>query len=601
MSSRFSIEAVFTAVDRMSAPMRRMGLVAGQMMRGPFQRDFSAAQRRMTGFTSVLGGVARVGLGMALAGLIAFGVHGLKLASDLREVQNVVDVTFGQSAGQINSWARRAMRDFGLSELQAKQFTGSLGAMLSSSGITGNALVQMSTDLSGLAGDFASFYNFASAEDAFSAIRSGISGETEPLKRLGINMSVANMQAFALSRGITRAWQSMNQAEQTTLRYQYLMDRARNATGDFARTLDTSMANQVRVLKNQFDSFAAKTMDGVVSAVTRGSASITRFIATIDTDKLAHQITGIVESLVSFIGIVGSVLLFLSPLAPIIISIVGAVLLYRWAMNLAALAQMFFNSALGASPVMIFIIAVAALVGVLYTLWTQWDELTVTARVLFIAVAALLAAFIAYKIVLGVTAILDWIKYLRMMWPVIMQVTSAQWGLNLAMMMNPIGIIIALVIALVVVLVILYNKCDIVRNFFNRMFLELKVGFFTLADIILTVVLAPIQYLLELLARVGGALGFDTSGLTAAANSVGGVRSGVRERSGFGAGGEALGRNMVEGYQLGQRAIQGDRSGSSTQTIRHEVTIQNQSTNPLSFLGNLIGQGSGITLPQTGS
>ena len=201
-----------------------------------------------------LGSVAKAGLGVivkagaaAVGALGAAGVASVKLASDLTEVQNVVDVTFGKNknADTINDWAKNAASAFGLSELQAKKFNGTMGAMLKSMGLSDDAVLDMSTSMTGLAGDFASFYNLP-IEEAFQKIRSGISGETEPLKELGINMSVANLEAYALSKGIDKSYDSMTQAEQATLRYNYLMSASADAQGDFARTND-SLANQLRI------------------------------------------------------------------------------------------------------------------------------------------------------------------------------------------------------------------------------------------------------------------------------------------------------------------------------------------------------------------
>ena len=199
-----------------------------------------------------LGSVAKAGLGVlvkagaaAVGALGAAGVASVKLASDLTEVQNVVDVTFGKNADTINTWAKNAATSFGLSELQAKKFNGTMGAMLKSMGLSDDAVLDMSTSMTGLAGDFASFYNLP-IEEAFQKIRSGISGETEPLKELGINMSVANLEAYALSQGIDKSYDSMTQAEQAALRYNYLMSVSADAQGDFARTND-SLANQLRI------------------------------------------------------------------------------------------------------------------------------------------------------------------------------------------------------------------------------------------------------------------------------------------------------------------------------------------------------------------
>lgn len=183
--------------------------------------------------------------------MIDFGMDAIAAASDLAEVQNVVDVTFGSSAGEIDAWAKNAISQFGLTETQAKKFASTMGAMMKSSGLAGREIVGMSEDLAGLAADMASFYNM-DFETAFAKIRSGISGETEPLKQLGINMSVANLEAFALTQGITKAFDKMSQGEQVLLRYQYLMQATADAQGDFARTSD-GFATGLRLLQNNLN------------------------------------------------------------------------------------------------------------------------------------------------------------------------------------------------------------------------------------------------------------------------------------------------------------------------------------------------------------
>ena len=183
-----------------------------------------------------------------------FVSNGIKNASNLQEVQNVVDVTFEESAGIINDWATKAASAYGMSELSAKQYTGTIGAMFKSMGLADEQVLSMSTDMVGLAGDFASFYNLEH-EEAFNKIRAGISGETEPLKQLGINMSVANLEAFALFQGIDKSHNSMTQAEQATLRYNYLMSVSADAQGDFVRTSD-SYANQLRIAQLNMENLA---------------------------------------------------------------------------------------------------------------------------------------------------------------------------------------------------------------------------------------------------------------------------------------------------------------------------------------------------------
>lgn len=207
-----------------------------------------------------------VATALSITAIVSFGKSCIDLGSDLAEVQNVVDVTFTTMSEQVNDFSKTAITKFGLSELSAKQYTSTIGAMLKSMGITGDEVYNMSTKLTGLAGDMASFYNL-SGDEAFAKIRAGISGETEPLKQLGINMSVANMEAYALSQGITTAYNSMSQAEQTLLRYNYLLSVTTDAQGDFARTSD-SWANQTKILAENFNSIKASIGQGLINVFT---------------------------------------------------------------------------------------------------------------------------------------------------------------------------------------------------------------------------------------------------------------------------------------------------------------------------------------------
>ena len=180
-----------------------------------------------------------LGAAFAAKKIMDFGKYSVGVASDLSEVQNVVDTTFGQEGAQkINEWAMSAAEMFGESELQAKQFTSTIGAMFKSMGLGQKDIEEMSIGIAGLAGDMASFYNL-DVSDAFEKLRAGISGETEPLKQLGINMSVVNLEAYAMTQGITKSYDEMTQAEQATLRYQYIMQATADAQGDFSKTSDS--------------------------------------------------------------------------------------------------------------------------------------------------------------------------------------------------------------------------------------------------------------------------------------------------------------------------------------------------------------------------
>ena len=223
---------------------------------------------------------------------------GIDYASDLAEVQNVVDVTFGSATEAINSWSKECLAAYGMNEVSAKRYAGTIGAMLKSSGLAGDAIVDMSKDMVGLAGDMASFYNL-DLETAFEKIRSGISGETEPLKQLGINMSVANLEAYALSQGITTAYNEMSQAEQVMLRYNYLMSTT-DAQGDFARTQD-SYANQTRLLSEswlEFTGIMAEQLLPVLTTIVSWLNNIVAFLT-----ENADMVSAVLVGLATTVGI----------------------------------------------------------------------------------------------------------------------------------------------------------------------------------------------------------------------------------------------------------------------------------------------------------
>lgn len=224
---------------------------------------------------------------------------GIDYASDLAEVQNVVDVTFGSATEAINSWSKECLAAYGMNEVSAKRYAGTLGAMLKSSGLAGDAIVDMSKDMVGLAGDMASFYNL-DLETAFEKIRSGISGETEPLKQLGINMSVANLETYALSQGITTAYNEMSQAEQVMLRYNYLMSTTADAQGDFARTQD-SYANQTRLLSEswlEFTGIMAEQLLPVLTTIVSWLNNIVAFLT-----ENADMVSAVLVGLATTVGI----------------------------------------------------------------------------------------------------------------------------------------------------------------------------------------------------------------------------------------------------------------------------------------------------------
>ena len=195
-----------------------------------------------------------------------FGSQAIQTASDLEEVQNVVNVSFGSMANEVEAFAKTAIWSFGMSELTAKQTASTFMAMANGMGLAMKDGKNMSLQLTALAGDMASFYNVRQ-DVAQTALNSIFTGETESLKKFGVVMTEANLSAFALSRGITKSYSAMSQAEKVALRYHYVLKATANAQGDFVRT-SGSWANQVRVLKEQFNQLLGILGKGLIQVLT---------------------------------------------------------------------------------------------------------------------------------------------------------------------------------------------------------------------------------------------------------------------------------------------------------------------------------------------
>lgn len=212
-----------------------------------------------------------------IRGLFDWGKGAFEAGSAIVELENVIDTSFGHLkkgyediSGYIYKWAQGTIDAFGVSQIAAERYAGRLMAMFNSSGFDvtegmRDSAAKMTTDLIERAGDVASFYDIT-VDEAMTKFQSGLAGMTRPLRSLGINMSVANMQAYAMSQGITTAWKEMDQASQMALRYRYILDATKYAEGDFGRT-SMSAANQVRLLTLNFQQLSAVMGQGLISAI----------------------------------------------------------------------------------------------------------------------------------------------------------------------------------------------------------------------------------------------------------------------------------------------------------------------------------------------
>lgn len=207
-------------------------------------------------------GAFHSGMGMAIelsqkfiqvAGKI--GVASIKAASDFNETSNVIQQAFGKSSDAVEKWAADTGDAMGRSTQQIRQFSGVMQAMLSPMLGSSDAAEQVSKSITKLAVDMGSFWNVAD-EDAFAALRSGLSGEAEPLKRFGIVMNDAALNAYALAEGIKISYTNMDEASRVQLRYNFILDRTTMVQGDAERTSD-GWANQTKALDADLANAAA--------------------------------------------------------------------------------------------------------------------------------------------------------------------------------------------------------------------------------------------------------------------------------------------------------------------------------------------------------
>lgn len=231
------------------------------------QNSVSAIRQSFNGLGSVVKKIGvLIGGAFAIGKLTQFGKECVELGSNLAEVQNVVDVTFTTMSDKVNEFAKNAMTSAGLSETMAKQYVGTFGAMSKSFGFSEAQAYDMSTALTQLTGDVASFYNI-SQDLAYIKLKSVFTGETETLKDLGVVMTQSALDQYALANGYGKTTSEMTEQEKVALRLAFVQKQLSTASGDFIRTSD-SWANQVRVMQLQLQSLKATVGQGLINLFT---------------------------------------------------------------------------------------------------------------------------------------------------------------------------------------------------------------------------------------------------------------------------------------------------------------------------------------------
>lgn len=278
------------ALANLSQQGSKVGSASRSLVTG-FSNTTKSIKRTRSGFSGLASTIgkfyATYWLVMRAVGKLGSTVD---LASQLTEVQNVVDTTFGDMASKVDDFTKTSIQDFGMSELTVKQISSRFQALGTSVGITSqqvangtaltnkalmsqnntlykttDSMADMSLNLTKLAGDMASFYDVDQA-DVAKSLQSIFTGTIAPLRRYGLDLAQATLSEWAMKNGLDANIKSMTQAEKVLLRYNYVMANTQAAQGDFAKTANT-WANSVRVLKQEFQAWGSIIGSVIINAL----------------------------------------------------------------------------------------------------------------------------------------------------------------------------------------------------------------------------------------------------------------------------------------------------------------------------------------------
>jgi len=376
-----------------------------------FSSGLDQAQTRLgkvkAGFQSALGPATAIGGGLAALGKLVSGS-----ASDLNESANAVRVTFGAQAAAVEALSRKAATSVGLSSSEFNGMAVQFSAFTDAIGGGGAASVGVLDEMSTRMADFASVMNLDVAEAA-EKFQSGLAGETEPLRKFGIDLSAAKVEAYAYSNGIASAGKPLTETQKIQARYALLMQQTAKTQGDFKNTTDQA-ANAQRIANAQWENARAKLGTALLPAIA--------------------AVTGVLAGLATWIGENSNLVLTLA-------AVIGGLVVVVWAVNAATAAwaavqgivavatkvwaagQWLLNAALSANPIGLVVIAIAALVAGLIYAWNNSE----TFRTIVLNVWAAIKG--------AVLAVVNWLKT---------AVPAAfQWVKNAFLNYTPLGLVIS--------------------------------------------------------------------------------------------------------------------------------------------------------------
>ena len=352
----------------------KLGLDSAELDSGLAKTESSVSNRmkNIGGSMMKTGGIMTAGLTLPI---IAAGVKMVDSASDMAESTSKVGVVFGENAGEIQSWAKTAATSLGMSSQQALEAAGTYGNLFQALGLGVQDATDMSKSVVGLAADLASFNN-ASPEETLLALRSGLSGEMEPLKKYGVAMNETAMESMASSMGLGDNIQALSEAEKMQVRYGVIMSQTSLAQGDFIRTSD-GMANTTKILKARLVDVAAELGEKLLPLGLKLAILASDLVGKFSSLTSGQQnmiliVVGVVAAIGPLTTIIGALSTALGAVIPLFTGLITAMKVYSMQTSVVPLTNAL-TVAFGAQAVAIGAAAAAlvALIAVGYTYYKQ--------------------------------------------------------------------------------------------------------------------------------------------------------------------------------------------------------------------------------------
>lgn len=256
---RQELEKVEDQADRVADEGDRIGR--------EYKKGTDKAAKGLTGMSTAMKGFITVAAaGIAARAVFGFATDAVSAASDLEESTSKATVVFGEFSDEIFAFTSNAPEELGLSTAAATEMAGTFGNLFVALGLSQSAAADLAPDIVQLGSDLASFNNLE-VQDALDKLRSGLVGEIEPLRSLGISFNAADVaqKAFALGLGDTEG--ALSESDKVLARYQLILEQTSTAQGDFARTAD-GLANSQRTLAAQWTDMAAAIGTELTPAVS---------------------------------------------------------------------------------------------------------------------------------------------------------------------------------------------------------------------------------------------------------------------------------------------------------------------------------------------